>query len=176
MTEPTDDTPVPEFAEWEDVEASSLLKLPIRGTTYTIPALGHLDAIRIRTDLALLAKGSQGLIDGETFLRMMLGDALEQMRADNVPDKAIVHAAAVAHADAFRGRAAAQELWREGIRPEAFAAALKAATAASSTTSPGSQPQARTSSTRKRASTASTKSPRTTGKRSPGTKSSPSRD
>jgi hypothetical protein len=163
------------FADWEDVEGANLLRLPIKGKTYTIPALGHLDGIKIRMDFVMVAKGQRPQMDSEKFLRTMLGPVLDEMRADNVPDKAIVHAAATAHADTFLGRAEALKTWREGISPEALAAAVDLAAAASSTTSPATPRPARSSSTKKPASSASTRSPRTKAARSTGTKSSRSR-
>lgn len=157
------------FRDWADTEAAAPLELPINGNTYRIPPLGHLDEIRIRDEQARIGNGEASTFTNEDFLAVVLGDVLARMRADNVPDKAIVHAASVAHADALYGRDTAESLWEHGPDPEALAAAMAAY--ASSTTSPSTAGAA--SSTKRPANTRSTKSP--TKPRSRGTTSSRSR-
>lgn len=162
------------FRDWQDVEASDPLVLPINGNTYRIPALGHLDAIRIREEMDGIGRGDAPQISNDEFLSMVLGGQLARMRADNVPDKAIVHAATVAHTDALTGRVAAEALWEKGPNPEALAAAIQAVSAGS-TISPSTA--AAGSSTKRRASTKATTSPVSKPKvsRSSGTTSSTSR-
>lgn len=157
------------FRDWADCEVAALLELPINGKTYRIPALGHLDGIKIREEQQRISSGEPSVLSNEDFLRMALGAVLGEMRADNVPDRAIVHAATVAHTDALHGRDAAEALWEHGPDPEALAAAMAAY--ASSITSPSTAAAA--SSTKRPASTRATKSP--TGKRSRGKTSSTSR-
>lgn len=166
------------FRDWQDVEASDHLILPIRGKKYTVPKVGHLDGIRIREEWAKIAAGEKPTIGNDDVMNMLLGQKLiDQMEADNVPPEAIVHAATVAGVDFQQGREAAEEMWEHGPSPEALAAALMAAAAAldDSTTSPSTPPQAPTSSTRPRASTANTKSPKPRAPRSNGKRSSPTR-
>lgn len=166
------------FRDWQDVEAADPLVLPIRGKQYRILPLGHLDEIRVREDQERIAGGALPTMTNEDFLRATLGDALDQMRADNVPQKAIVHAATVAHTDARQGREAAEQMWEHGPSPEALAVAIKAmkaataAAAESSTTSPSTAAAA--SSTKKPASTRPTRSRKPKGSPSAGRKSSPS--
>lgn len=160
------------FRDWQDTEAADPLVLPIHGKTYDIPALGHLDEIRMREEFGRLNTGSAPLMTNEEFLRATLGDALDQMRADNVPAKAIVHASVVAHTDALYGRQAAEDMWEHGPDPEALAAAIKAAANADSTTSPSTAGAG--SSTKRRASTSGTRSRKTTPGPSRGRRSSTS--
>ena len=162
------------FRDWQDIEASDPLTLPINGKTYRIPALGHLDEIRMREEFDRMKDGGAPSLSNEEFLRMTLGDQLALMRADNVPSKAIVHAAVVAHTDAQLGRAAAEEMWEHGPDPEALAAAIKAAANADSTTSPNTA--ADVSSTKPRASTSGTTSRKTKAAPSRGQRSSTSPD
>lgn len=157
------------FRDWADTEAAAPLELPINGNTYRIPPLGHLDGIKVREEQQRISNGEPPTVDNEEFLAMALGTVLAQMRADNVPDRAIVHAASVAHADAMYGRQVAESLWEHGPDPEALAAAMAAY--ASSTTSPSTAGAG--SSTKRRASTRSTKSPKKPASR--GTTSSRSR-
>lgn len=163
------------FKEWAETEYAAPLILPINGKQYTIPELGHLDAIKLREEMVSIAIGNDPSMSNEEFLAMTLGPALEQMRADKVSEKAIVHAASVAHMFSIAGRQAAEELWDKGPNPEALAAAMRAAASAGSTTSLATPPQARTSSTKRAASTASTRSRRPAAKKSTGTRSSRSR-
>lgn len=157
--------------DWQDTEVASLLELPINGKTYRIPALGHLDEIAIREEQARIRDGGgASQMSDDEFMRLVLGPVLDEMRADNVPDRAIVHAVTVAHTDAVAGRAAAEALWEHGPDPEALAAARAAY--ANMTISPATQPPAPTSSTKRPGSTAPTKRPRKP--RSSGTTSSPS--
>ena len=160
------------FNDWAEIEGADPVRLPIKGKIYTLPAIGHLDALRLRADQDRIRKGQGSDIPNEEVLRRCLGASLDEMRADNVPDKAILLAATVNPVDTFAGRVAAEQLWEHGQDPKALAEGIKQALA-SLTTLPATPPQTPTSSTRKRASTASTRSPR--ARRSTGTKSSTSR-
>lgn len=162
------------FRDWQDTEAADPLELPIRGKTYRIPALGHLDEIRMREEFARMQAGEAPSMSNEEFLQATLGDQLAAMRADNVPPKAIIHAAVVAHTDAQQGRKAAEEMWEHGPDPEALAAAIKAAANAGSTTSPNTDADG--SSTKPPASTSGTRSRKTKAAQSRGTRSSTSPD
>jgi hypothetical protein len=131
------------FNDWQDTANVDPLTLPIRDRDgvrreYTIPPLGYLDAIKLREETDRIREDgpAAATMSNEEFLRIILGGQLQAMRDDNVPPQAIVHAATVAHTDAFSGREAAEKLWNEGPDPEALAAALTKVAAASSTTSP----------------------------------------
>lgn len=166
------------FRDWEETEASNLLVLTIKGKPYRVPALGHLSAIRIRESMAEVAQGDHPTMTNDEFLIAVLGEPLlDEMRADNVAERAIIHAAIVAQTDAQLGRQAAEEMWEAGPSPEAIAVALKMAAAidAGSTTSLSTQLPAPTSSTKRPASTASTRSRKPKAPRSTGETSSPTR-
>lgn len=94
------------------------LVLPIGGTLYRIPPVNAEDGIRFR-----LARDSDSetpqLTDAE-FFEIFLGDAYEQMLADNIPDTAITRAAQTAHADFERGRSVAEVMWETGADPKAL--------------------------------------------------------
>lgn len=143
------------FKDWTEIAKNDLV-LPINGKPYTIPPLGFLDEIRIRESQAAAAqwldardaaveKGEEppprpaGIPD-EEFMRMILGGVLQEMRNDNVPGAAILHAVSVAHTAALFGREAAEALWEKGLDPEAVAAATAAirGTASASPSSTGS--------------------------------------
>lgn len=183
--------------DWEETVLGKPLTLPIRGTEYVIPELGWLGAQQLREEFtriadmrrlieddARAARGEDRQLDDDEqkrikddpprlnddgYLRLLLGGQLEQMRADDVPPAAILHAARCAHTDAMKGRDAAEQLWNEGPDPESQAA--EKAALASLITSLVTPHPARTSSTKRPASTASTRS-RTKAKASRGTTSS----
>jgi hypothetical protein len=122
------------FPEWSEVAKDPLI-LPINGVRYEIPPLGYLDAIKVREAQERTRKAVDGEdiaaadiqpFSDEDFYRMMLGSALLLMRENNVPQVAIVHAAAVAHTDATLGRQQALYVWERGLDPEALAADMAA--------------------------------------------------
>jgi hypothetical protein len=108
---------------WEEVSRGSQLKLPIAGHEYVIPHPSYSTAV------ALAAEGGPDWTN-EEFLARLLGDQLEQMRADDVPNAAIVHAALVAHADVTRGRDVALAMWRYGLDPDQLVEDIRKRTAA----------------------------------------------
>jgi hypothetical protein len=170
------------FRNWNDLAKNELV-LPIGGHEYTIPPLGYLDQLKIKESqdkiramrVAWEAANAAGknpppldfsdvIIPDEQFLKMLLGGALEQMRGNNAPAAAIVHAASVAHVAALDGRAAAEAMW-EAFDPEALAAQMAAqqrTTASSSKGSTRSRSTASANRTRSRASTTGTNSRRAT--------------
>lgn len=185
------------LADWEDTVLCQRFEIPIRGKKYAIPELGWYSAQKLReevtriTDLRLLieddaraAKGEDRELDDaeqkrirdnpprindDEYLQMLLGGTLAQMREDDVPQAAILHAARCAHTWANAGRDAAEKLWNEGPDPKVLAA--EKAALASLTTSLATPPPARSSSTKKPASTLSTSSRKAKGSGSAGTKS-----
>lgn len=153
------------FAEWDPALAG--IALPIRGKSYVIPPMGYLDEIRVRASQAAIrvaqADGTEpdpaAVMSNEDFLHAVLGVALDEMRADNVPSITIISAATVAHTFNLSGRTAAEAQWAAGLDPEELAASLKAAqnilTPGTSTTSTSSGSD---NGTRSRASTSPTTS------------------
>lgn len=172
------------FKAWEEVDHNRLV-LPIGGKDYTIPPVGYLDEIRIREANAPRPDGEDpppGIPDVE-FLAMVLGSALQQMREDNVPRTAILHAAATAHTFTTHGLAIAREVWENGLDPEALAASLKAAqgkpaSSKASTPSPSTESESPTPSVSTTTTTSRKATPRSPAKkpasRSSGKRSSPS--
>jgi hypothetical protein len=151
-----------------DVLAGVSLSLPINGKTYSVKPLGWQDEMRIKLAGEAVKEGrlEEGLSD-EDFMRTVLGDTLDEMRADNVPHMWIVRAAMTAQAFNTHGLTIAEHMWEMGPDPEALAASMRAAAEklASSTTSPSTG--AAGSSTKRRASTSSTSSRKAPQKRSP---------
>lgn len=94
------------------------LSFQIRGNTYTLPEVGVTDGARI--------EAGEDIAD-EDLLLMLLGDARDQMRADNVPAEAFSRAFMAALADTRVSRAAAELVWETGAVPERIAATVTAA-------------------------------------------------
>jgi hypothetical protein len=103
------------------------LTLTIRGKEYPIAALGSLDGIKLAEHLADPTETPMSDVD---FQKLMLGDAYDQMVADNVPGVYIVRAAMTALADTQGSRGAAEVMWETGGDPKAVNAwqAAQAAT------------------------------------------------
>jgi hypothetical protein len=118
---------------WEEVSRGSQLRLPIAGHEYVIPHPSY------STTVALAAEGGPDW-SNEEFLTRLLGDQLDQMRADDVPNAAIVHAALVAHADVTRGREVALAMWRYGMDPDRLVEDIRKRTAAQPTAKPAKKP------------------------------------
>jgi hypothetical protein len=103
------------------------LVLPIRGKAYQIPPATAEAVVRWRVYSALLERLRAGeqvvipdeqIISDEDFQRMFLGDALDQMRADEIHPGVIEHAATTSLADTMAGRDAAELVWNS-IDPKA---------------------------------------------------------
>jgi hypothetical protein len=96
------------------------LVLPIAGKQYTIPPVGAADGIRFNLAVDPTTNTATSISDDE-FMRMFLGDALDEMVADNVPSPAMMRAAMTALADFQRGRSVAEVVWETGADPKALA-------------------------------------------------------
>jgi hypothetical protein len=116
-----------EFPDYNEVVEP--LVLPINGKKYTIAPISLDDGVKL---LEGLAPDTKEPLTDEEFYRLMLGDVLDEMRADNVKKEAISRAAKVALADHQRGRDTAFVFWKTGGDPKALrelvAAALEAST------------------------------------------------
>ena len=126
------------------------LKIPIRGKVYEIPELGAKDGARIRLEQD--PKTAKGMTS-EELRRIVLGSALKQMIADNVPQPAIGRALMAAITDAERGRTAAELMWNTGGDPKAITETVKTLISETSTSTDED------STTNSPASTNGTKSP-----------------
>jgi hypothetical protein len=104
-------------------ELADPLVLPINGKTYTIPAVGLADGIKLMAVFS--GEEDAPTIPDEEFNRILLGSAYEEMLADNVPGPAVVRAALTALADFQKGRATAEILWETGGDPKALTAWMK---------------------------------------------------
>jgi hypothetical protein len=145
------------FRDYEAV-ASPLLVLPIKGKNYTLPEVGIADALKIK---GIFAKDPDATLSDDEFKTILLGDAWDEMLADNVPDDAVTLATFTALADHQSGRETAETMWETGGLPERLASYLEAKTKPSpdSTRSPSSAPGGKT---RSRASSSSTTSRKAT--------------
>lgn len=156
--------------DWEDTALGKPYEVTIGGKSYALPVLGWLDEIKIQEDVTKVIAGNESEITEEDFLVMLLGDQLKAMRDNNAPPAAIIHASRCARVYATRGREAADEMWRDGPRPELVAAERAAVNliTSQSTAVAGS-------STRRQANTSGTRSTRKTASKSTGQTSSRSR-
>jgi hypothetical protein len=97
------------------------LAFPIGGKVYTAKLVGMSDGLRLQRVLEG-KDDSLNDVEPEVLWRMVLGDAWDEMMADNVPVEAASRAALAALADFQYGRNEAERVWEAGISPEALAA------------------------------------------------------
>ena len=93
------------------------LTLPIRGKEYVIPPMGVLSIARYEE--ALANPDPEHPMTNRELYEIALGEAYEQMRADNVSPAHILRAAYTSLADTQRGRAVAEVMWETGGNPKA---------------------------------------------------------
>lgn len=98
------------------------LRLPINGKTYTIPPLTIAQGITLTEHLD--PESTAAPMNDAEFTRFMLGDALDEMIADGVPDDARKRAVFTALADHQRDRSAAELMWETGGDPKAIQEAV----------------------------------------------------
>lgn len=106
------------------------ITLPIRGKVYTLPVLTIAQGLQLR---AVLDPDDEATLTDPEFYALLLGDALEQMRADGVGPDVIARAAFVGLADWQSGRPAAEILWETGIDPKVLTDHMKKLETATST-------------------------------------------
>lgn len=111
--------------------------LPINGKGYTVPFLSIPAANRLREQIAPSA-ASEPMADLD-FCRLMLGDAFDEMAADDVPSAAMSRAAVTALADFQRGRVVAEVVWEAGDDTAKATAALERRLAVSPSESPAEE-------------------------------------
>ncbi len=104
------------------------IALPIRGKVYTLPTLTVAQGLQLR---AVLDPDDDETLEDEAFYALLLGDALESMRADGVGPDVIARAAFVALADWQSGRPAAEILWETGVDPKVLTDYVQQLTATS---------------------------------------------
>jgi len=124
------------FKEYREV--CEPLAFPINGKVYTVPP--------VSVDVGLLLNDVRiGEVDlsaysAEDQWRLVLGDALDEMIGDRVPQDAVERAALAATADITAGREIAEAVWEAGIDPKWRAAMIQEAAAkASLTTLPSTE-------------------------------------
>lgn len=153
------------------------LRLPCAGKEYALPTVGVKSGVLL---VQALDQASEVTVSDEDLARILLGSALEEMQADDVPPGFIAKATLTALADFRGGRDAAVEVW-DTLDPKALLSPPNRPTVGV----PGSPPSTRTGAarrTRSRASTTTTKTSRpnskpsakAAGSRSAGSKSSSS--
>jgi hypothetical protein len=104
------------------------LVFPIGGKSYEVPEVRWDRGLKLRD---LLEDDNVTTADERNAL--LLGDAYEQMQADNVPAAAIARAVLTALVDFRLGREAAEQVWESGLSPEARAPQGATETASTST-------------------------------------------
>ena len=101
------------------------IEFTIRGKTYVVPEVGYLDGLRLQA----IERGDESEKDtaAEEQIRLLMGGAFDQMKADNLPPRAINRAFLACLTDYRTGnRELAEQVWESGIDPKAIAAALAA--------------------------------------------------
>jgi hypothetical protein len=109
------------FRDYEAV-AEPRLELPIKGKMYSIPPVGIADGLKLE---GAFGEDAAPMSD-EEFRRAVLGSALDEMIADNIPKDAVNRAAMTALADHQQGRAVAEIMWETNAVPERLAAYMAA--------------------------------------------------
>jgi hypothetical protein len=104
------------------------LELPINGKVYRIPPLGFADGIDLTDHLD--PKSESAPMTNEAFRKLLLGDAYDEMLADNVPDPSVRRAALTALADFQSSRGAAEIMWETGGDPKVVKERIEAGLAA----------------------------------------------
>lgn len=131
------------FKPLEEILASRPpIVLPIRGKEYTLPVLD----VPAQARLAAMLNGTDTESTFNDLLGLLLGDALEQMQADNVSPAAIDRAFFTAVTDGTEGRDAAENTWENGVPAELLKLAHATVqgvieTAGNTATPPTSQPR-----------------------------------
>ena len=134
------------------------LRFPIGGKVYEVPEIGYEAGIKLQG----IESGEVKDVKAEDQWRLLMGPAFDEMRADNVPIRALNRAVLTCLTDYRTGnRELAEQVWEVGLDPEALApkgATEKDSTAtgeASTTPSPAS-----TSGTTSKAPASSTDKPK----------------
>lgn len=104
------------FKAYEEFAAGPL-RLPIGGKTYEIPEVSYEAGLMLQKVTA----GDAPDLDADGQWRLLMGSAYDEMRADNVPAKALARAIMACLVDYRMGRDAAEQAWEVGLDPEAIA-------------------------------------------------------
>lgn len=111
---------------WDEIRPD-LLAFPIGGKVYTIPELPYQAMLTIEK----IKAGQPTELDDADAVdtwRLVMGDAYDQMVADNVPGEALTRAGLATLTYFEMGREAAEAIWENGIDPKALAAAIQSRT------------------------------------------------
>jgi hypothetical protein len=114
------------FKEFNDLVDH--LVLPINGKSYEIPLVtveGRMKWEAVQADVPEGEDPPTPLTDDE-FEHIFMGDTIDQMRADNVPDLAISRALSTAFTYAVAGKDTAEIFWETGGHPKALKAYVNA--------------------------------------------------
>lgn len=99
------------------------LRFPIGGKVYEVPEVGYVEGLKLQG----IESGEVQDVKAEDQWRLLMGDAFDQMRADNVPIRALNRAILTCLTDYRTGdRELAEQVWESGIDPKAVAAAMDA--------------------------------------------------
>ncbi len=109
------------FKDWSEVYVPLVLRMG--GKEYTIRPLNVPDGLLIMKHTKPDAKTEP--MPDEKFCRIMLGPALDEMKADGVSFSAMKRAALTALAEFQAGRAVAEVLWETGGDPLMMDDAIK---------------------------------------------------
>lgn len=145
---------------FEELSLDPLI-FPIGGKEYRAKLIGVQDGLRLQ---AAIEGTDDSLNDQppEVLWRMVVGEAWDEMLADNVPLEAMNRAGLAALADFRYGRAEAERVWEVGVSPEALAALAAAPNRAQRRASKRSSSTGAARKTRSRASTTGTTSRKAT--------------
>jgi hypothetical protein len=108
------------FQEFNDVVDH--LILPINGKEYTIPEITVEGRIRWEQAQAETPEGEEPLppLTDDEFEHIFMGNVIDEMRADNVPARALDRALSTAVTYALAGKDSAQIFWETGGHPKAI--------------------------------------------------------
>lgn len=107
---------------WEELTPEPLT-FPIGGKQYVVKPLGFKAGLRLEE---ILSSDNFAGAKYEDLWRLGLGDAFDEMVADDVSPRAIARAGMAAITDYRSGRDNAELVWEAGLDPEALAAAATA--------------------------------------------------
>lgn len=106
-------------------EVVERLELPINGKKYQIPPVSLSDGIKLAD---VIDPDSKTTVSDEEFSRLVLGAALDEMRADHVTPAAIERASLAGLAYWRKGISTAEIMWETGGDPKALEAWVKSTT------------------------------------------------
>lgn len=107
---------------WEEIRPAPL-SFPIGGKTYVVPEMPYLDWLTLQ---AIQAGEIDEVAAEADDWRIVLGSALDEMRAGNVPATAIERAGLAAYVYVNFGQEMAEAVWEAGVDPKEILARVRA--------------------------------------------------